>query len=125
MNEYGNVKFPFGKVIGYTLLFLVVVMALGWVVQGNDFFMYKFWAPKQEQVRRQVFEQTRSFNQSMVQELENMEAEYVREKDPQAKAALASIILHRASGYNLEDPIVPPDLRSFIAKLKQERMDAR
>jgi hypothetical protein len=87
--------------------------------------MYKFFAPKQEAVRRQVFEQTRSFNQGMIQELENMEADYVKTKDPDAKAALASVILHRASGYNLDDPDVPADLRSFIAKLKQERMDAR
>ncbi|MBX4204562.1 MAG: hypothetical protein KW788_00030 [Candidatus Doudnabacteria bacterium] len=124
-NELDDVKIPVGKIIGYTVLFLVVVMALGWLIQGNDFFMYKFWAPKQEAVRRQVFEQTRSFNQGMVQELENMEADYMKTKDPEAKAALASIILHRASGYNLDDPIVPADLRSFISKLKQERMDAR
>jgi len=50
-----------------------------------------------------------------------MEVEYVTTKDP-TQVALASIILHRASGYNLDDPIVPADLRSFIAKLKQERM---
>ena len=126
MSDYNdNFKVPLGKIIGYTVLFLVVAMALGWLVQGNDFFMYKFWAPKQETVRRQVFEQTRSFNQGMIQELQNMQFEYVKEKDPQAKAALASIILHRASGYNLEDSAVPADLRSFISKLKQERMDAR
>ena len=104
---------------------IVVILALGWVVMGNEFFLYQYFAPKQEAVRRQVFETSRAFNQGMVQELQNMQFDYVKTTDPAAKAALASVILHRASGYNLDDPIVPADLRSFIAKLKQERLEAR
>lgn len=104
---------------------IVAILALSWVVMGNDFFLYQYFAPKQEAVRRQVFETSRAFNQGMVQELENMQFEYVKQADPEAKAALADVILHRASGYNLDDPIVPASLRSFIAKLKQERLEAR
>ena len=114
-----------GKIVGVLVLVLVVMMALGWLVQGNDFFMYKFFAPKQEQVRREVFENSRAFNQGMVQELENMQRDYIKEKDPNAKTALASIILHRASGYNLDDPIVSADLRSFIADLKHQQTEAK
>lgn len=99
---------------------LVLVFGLSWIATGNDFFLYKYFAPKQEQVRRQVFEQTRSFNQGMIQELENMEFEYEKTTDPDAKKALAGIILHRASGYNLDDPDVPESLREFIQKLKGE-----
>ncbi|MGD0328152.1 MAG: hypothetical protein ABSB00_00340 [Minisyncoccia bacterium] len=112
-------------VVGVVVLFLAVVLGLGWLFQGNDFFMYKVFAPKYEQVRRQTFEQTRSFNQGMVQELQNMQFDYAKTKDPEARAALASVILHRASGYNLNDPIVPMDLRDFVAKLKQEQMNVR
>jgi hypothetical protein len=104
---------------------LLLVFALGWAVQGNGFFMYKYFAPKQEAVRREVFENSRAFNQGMVQELQNMQFDYVKEKDPKAKEALASIILHRASGYNLDDSIVPADLRSFVNQLKRERTEAR
>lgn len=104
---------------------LVLILVLSWVFMGNEFFLYKYFAPKREAVRREVFEQSRAFNQGMVQELQNMQFEYVKTTDPQAKAALASIILHRASGYNLDDPIVPADLQSFVAKLKQEQLEAR
>ena len=104
---------------------LVAILALSWVFMGNEFFLYKYFAPKQEAVRRQVFEQSRAFNQGMVQELQNMQFEYVKEKDPDAKAALASVILHRTSGYNMDDPIVPPDLRQFVVQLKQERTEVR
>jgi hypothetical protein len=125
MSEYDDIRIPWGKIVMGVFLFFVVAMALGWLVQGNDFFMYKFWAPKQEAVRRQVFEQTRSFNAGMVQELQNMQFEYVKTTDKEAKAALASIILHRASGYNMDDPIVPADLRAFVAQLKREQTEAR
>lgn len=112
------------EVIGVVVLALVIVLGLTWVVQGNDFFLYKTFGPKYEQTRREIFEQSRAFNQGMVQELQNMQFEYVK-ATPEQRDALASIILHRASGYNLEDPIVPNDLRAFIAQLKRERTQAR
>ena len=104
-------------------VFLVIFVCLGitWIIQGNDFFMYKVFAPKYEAARRQVFENTRSFNQGMVQELDNMRFAYIKEKDPNARQALASIIIHRSEGFNLNDPIVPYDLRSFINDLKNEK----
>lgn len=112
------------KVAGAVIGVLVAVLAFTWVVQGNDFFMYKYFGPKYEQQRREIFEQSRAFNQGMVQELQNMQFEYVKAA-PEQKEALASIILHRSSGYNLNDPIVPADLRSFIEQLKRERTSAR
>lgn len=111
-------------IIGIGVLALVVILGLTWVGQGNEFFLYKVFAPKYEQVRRETFEQSRAFNQGMVQELQNMQFEYVKAA-PDQKDALASIILHRSSGYNLNDPVVPADLRSFIAQLKQERTNAQ
>lgn len=114
-----------GKIIGSVVLFFVAVFGLGWIIQGNDFFMYKVFAPKYEQVRRDTFEHSRAFNQGMVQELQNMQFTYTTEKDPDAKAALASIILHRASGYNMDDPTVPAELRTFVNGLKDARTNAR
>lgn len=107
-----------GKQVLIVVGTLLALLGLMWAVQGNDFFIYRFFAPRYEETRREVFENTRSFNQGMVQELQNMRFAYVKERDPKAKAALASIILHRASGYNLNNPIVPDDLRSFIESLK-------
>lgn len=108
------------KVLGMVIGVLIVVLALAWVFQGNDFFMYKYFGLKYEQQRRQIFEQSRAFNQGMVQELQNMQFEYAKANLEQ-KDALASIILHRASGYNLNDPIVPSDLRGFVEGLRRER----
>ena len=121
MNEYDDFRFPWGKAFLILLLVLVIGTGLDWYSAGENFFLYKYFAPKQAAVQRQVFENTPSFNKGMIQELQNMQFDYIKEKDPDAKAALASIILHRASGYNLNDPDVPADLRSFIEELKQKQ----
>lgn len=96
---------------------IVGIILLTWVFYGNDFFLYKFFAPKQESVRREVFEQTKSYNQGMIQELQNMQFEYVK-ADSVHKVALKSIILHRAADYDMDR--LPVDLRNFIESLKKE-----
>ncbi len=101
------------------LLFLVpTVVILAWIIQGNDFFLYKVFAPQYEAVRRQVFEETKSYNQGMVQELQNMQFEYLK-ADQAHKDALASVILHRAADYDQSK--LPADLKSFIDGLKREQ----
>jgi hypothetical protein len=99
---------------------VAALLGLGWAVQGNDFFMYKFFAPKYEAVRRETFEQSKAYNQGMVQELQNMQFEYVKTTDPDAKAAMRSIILHRSADFNFDDPRVPADLKAFVSSLKNQ-----
>lgn len=109
-------------IVGLAVLAIVLIFGLTWVVQGNDFFLYQVFAPKYEGVRRQTFEQTKSYNQGMVQELQNMQFQYVQANDEQ-KQALASVILHRAADY--DESKMPPDLRTFVQQLKRERTTAR
>jgi hypothetical protein len=94
----------------------VVLLGLGWAIQGNDFFLTKYFAPKYEDVRRETFEHSKAYNQGMIQELDNMRFEYVK-ASPEHKQALASIILHRAADYD-EDKL-PSDLRNFIRDLRR------
>ena len=98
---------------------LALSLGFGWVSAGNDFFLYKFFAPRQEAVRRQVFEQTKSYNQGMIQELQNMQFEYVK-ADPAHQAALRSIILHRAADF--DESRLPEDLRAFIKDLRAQAL---
>ena len=103
---------------------LVAILCLMWVVQGNGFFMYQVFAPKYEQVRRDTFEQSRAYNQGMIQELQNMQFEYVR-ATPEQQDALASIILHRAADFDTSQQHVPSDLRLFVEDLRRSRSLAR
>lgn len=105
------------KIAGGILGVIVLLLGLSWAVEGNEFFLYRYFGPKQEAVRRQVFEQTKSYNQGMIQELQNMQFEYQR-STPEQQKALASIILHRAADY--DEARLPSDLSQFIDKLRNE-----
>lgn len=74
----------------------------------------QFFAPKYEAVRRQTFEQSKAYQQGVVQELQNMQFEYIK-ANPEQKIALASIIKHRAAG--VDPSILPNDLYVFIKGL--------
>ena len=109
-------------VMAWIVVGIVAILGVTWVAQGNDFFVYKVFAPKYEQTRREVFEQTKSYNQGMIQELQNMQFEYVK-ATPEQQDGLASVILHRAADYDADK--LPADLRQFIEKLRNERANAR
>ena len=110
------------KVVLASILGIALLLGLTWVIQGNDFFLYQAFAPKYEGVRRQTFEQSKAYNQGMVQELQNMQFEYVK-ATPEQQKALASVILHRAADYDTTK--LPADLRQFIDDLRAERTNAR
>ena len=109
----------FGIVIGS----LVAIVLLSLFIQGNDWFVYKVFAPRYESVRRETYEQSKAYNTGMVQELQNMQFDYEKTTDSKAKAALASIILHRSADYPVEK--MPTDLRTFIESLKNEQSGSK
>jgi hypothetical protein len=95
------------------ILFLVTIFAIAWLVEGNALFMQSTFAPKQEQVRRETFEQSKAYRDGMIQELQNMQFQY-EQADSGHRLALRSIILHRAAAC----PDLPADLQVFISSLK-------
>jgi hypothetical protein len=99
----------FGIVVG-----IAGAGAIGWGIAYHDLIFTSFFAPKYENVRRNTFEQSKSFRTGAVQELQNMQFEYIK-ASPEHKKALADIIRHRA----LEVPAdaMPTDLQSFISNL--------
>jgi hypothetical protein len=103
-----------GGIIGVFLL----IMLIGWVTAGNQFFMFKFFAPKVEQVRRETFEQSKAYRQGMIQELNNLQVDYIK-ATPEQKAGLMTIILHKAA--DVPPETLTPDLNAFLAQLRNER----
>lgn len=108
------------RVIFICISVFVALMGLGWVIQGNDFFMAKVFAPKYEEVRRTTFEQSRAFNEGVAQELQGMWRDYRHTNDVGEKAAIRSLVVHRMAGYNI-DMIQNSDLRSFVSQMENEQ----
>jgi hypothetical protein len=106
------------QAIGAFLGILVLTAIIGWFAVGNQFFMFKVFAPKMEEVRRKTFEQSKAYNQGQIQELQNMQFQY-EQADSSHQAALASIILHRAADFDQSK--LPSDLYQFIQGLKNKQ----
>lgn len=100
------------------IIAIVVVVALGWAITGNDLMLQKFFAPKYEQVRRETFEQSKAYRQGAVQELESMMFQYVQ-AGPEHQGALRALILHRAA--DLDENTMSPQLYSFIQQLRNNK----
>ena len=88
--------------------------ALTWGLAYHGVIFTSVFAPKYENVRRKTFEQSKSFQTGAIQELQNMQFEYIK-ASPEHKAALAPIIRHRAA--EVPADVMPAELQSFISNL--------
>jgi hypothetical protein len=87
---------------------IVGLGALTWGIAYHELIFTSFF------VRRNTFEQSKSFRTGAVQELQNMQFEYIK-ASPEHKRALADIIRHRA--VEVPADAMPSDLQSFISNL--------
>ena len=104
------------KEIGIAFACLCGIFIMVWIIQGNDFFMYKIFAPQYAKVQRETFEQTKSYQSGTIQELRKYQLEYAKATDQQHKDALSSMVLHTAADFGEEK--LPADLYSFVQGLK-------
>ena len=98
----------FFVLIGCLLMLAVVSFGISAIGFGN----YWFWAPKSEQVRREVFENTKSYRDGLRRDFDNLYLSYETEKDPDAKAAIKAVIRHRAEG--VDPSFLPDNISSLI-----------
>ena len=105
---------PLLAILG-TVVGVAAVGALGWGVTYHELIFQSFFNPKFEDVRRNTFERSKSFRTGAVQELQNMQFEYIK-ASPEHKKALADIIRHRAT--EVPADAMPLDLYNFIQGLK-------
>jgi hypothetical protein len=94
--------------------------ALGFLITGGDLAIYRFWAPKQENARRVVFENTQSFVQGKAEYLSKLRFQY-QESEPGSvhQKSLRTLILSEAS--TVDESKLPPDLQVFLDSLKGGR----
>lgn len=106
------------KSVGIGIAALVGLLALTWIVQGNEFFLFSVFAPRVEAVRRQTFEQTKSYRQGMAQDLDRWYVEY-QSADATHKEAIASVVRHRLADFDESD--LPPYLATWVREIRRGR----
>ena len=109
---------PTKLIVSIAFGLLVFILAATWAVQGNDFFIYKVFAAKQEDARRETFEHSKAFIDGNIQELRSAQLDYGKAKDKDEKRAIRAIILRRLD--SMDQSKLPPDLASFVDQLRSQ-----
>lgn len=104
------------KIVGMSLLGLVLVIVLAFVLELGGLKWKRFFAPKHEAVRREVFKATRSYDEAKLQDLTKYRLEYMRAETEEEKDALAFTIRHMFAEY--DESKLPLELSEFLKKIK-------
>ena len=104
-------------ILKWALIVLVACLALDWIVMGNQFFMYKFFAPQQEAARRQVYENSKAYHQGSVQRLGSL-CTQIDAADPDHKGMLQELVKHEFAEWDTKD--VPEYLRPCLATARAQ-----
>ena len=108
------------KIVGYVAIGIVTIVLLLSVAFGLEWAgikWYGFFGPKRAAVRREVFKQTRSYNEGKEQELIKLRREYMMAKDEDTKRVIGSTIRHSFADYD-ESLLDSPELRAFLKQIK-------
>ena len=103
------------KIISIVCIIIIVLIGLSMLI---DYVLglqwYSFIAPKKENVRREVFENTKSYNEGKKQDLIKYRLEYLRAEDKD-KSAIASTIRLMFADYDLD--YLQPELQDFLKRI--------
>ena len=87
------------KKVTLSIVGVILLFALGWGLAYHELVFTRFFAPKRENVRREVFEETKSYVHGKTQDLAKYYEEYQKAED---KEAIASIIKMRFAEFDAE-----------------------
>jgi hypothetical protein len=97
------------------LKLLFSIVAIGLVLFGLQYGSlqnYKFFAPKYEDARREVFENTKSFRDGSARDFENLLISYLSANTEEGKQAILSVIRQRAYGVPQEQ--LPLEIKNLL-----------
>lgn len=110
------------KSVGKLWLWIVGAMiffgTLGFVANGMGLISYKFFGPKWEDAKRDVFENTNSFTKAKVQEATKYRLEYLRAKDPVERNAIKVTIAQSLADFDEDKYVKNDELREWISQMK-------
>lgn len=115
MTNDDHTPIPWGKIALWLFLAIVIGLALDWIYAGQNFFLYRYWAPRQADVQRNVYTHTRSYRQGSVQRL-NTICMQITEADNDHKSMLNSVVADEFADWNTKD--VPDYLRGCLVNAR-------
>lgn len=94
-------------------LFIVAFLVLLFALELIGLQWTRFFAPKRENIRREVFENTKSYTHGKIQDLSKYYGEYQKADNVEDKAAIASLIKMQFAEFD-EKKINNAKLKQFL-----------
>jgi hypothetical protein len=105
------------KWIGFALIGLVVLFGLMFVLGIVELEFFKFFGPRKENVRREIFENTKSYTHGVQQDLGKYFDEYQKAKTSEDKDAITAVIKVRFAEFDA-NKIKSVPLRQFLVNTR-------
>lgn len=93
---------------------MVIIYGVIFGVSFGGYEMYKFFNPRNEEVRYDTFKNSQAYNEGMTRHLYEIERQYNAGSD-EDKASLRQMIIHEFEVYDINR--LPNDLQSFYNSL--------
>lgn len=97
--------------LGLAALAIVLLVAILWGLSAIGWTHYRFWAPKYEEARREVFVETPSYVLGKRQFLSRLHHDWKTTDDSSHRAAICASARHEAATIDPEH--LTPDLRAW------------
>lgn len=107
------------KVFGYIMMGIVgviILIAIAFALELGGLEWNRFFAPKHEAVRREVFKETRSYNEAKLQDLAKYRLQYLEADNEASKLAIVSTIKHMFAEYDRSK--LPTELSTFLYQVR-------
>lgn len=105
------------KKIVLSILGVIALFALIWGLAYHELVFTRFFRPRQENVRREVFEETKSYVHGKVQDLAKYYEEYQKAETPEDKQAVEGIIKMRFAEFDA-NVINNYQLKQFLISIR-------
>lgn len=102
------------RIFGVVLLAGVLMFGVGFLATGGDLLTYRFWAPKQANAQRQVFENTQSYVQGKTEFITRLRLDYESATGPQKEALRRTILTEAAQ---VDQAKLPLETQIFLRQL--------
>jgi len=108
------------KAITFSVIGAILgILALTWLIQGNEFFLLRVFGAPMENARYNAFKESQPYRDGLVKDLHNLQSQYVQ-ADKEHQNALGGVILSTLG--DSDESKLPPDLQQFISKLRQDQL---
>jgi len=107
------------KTVRYVAIALGAVFALIFVLNAFGLEMFKYFAPRVEEAKREVFLQSKERVGGIISELDKMRLEHAKlTNQPDVRAAMEGRALRLVA--NLDRDNLPTDLRQWIVSIERQ-----